>query len=221
MAAQRIAALIGDFYHPPEAMEETLRHVAGQIGFDLQAFTDPAEAPWSGLGDFRGLIVARDNRIASAEGNRVWAAPKLESAISEFTAAGGALVALHSGLASYEAGGDYFRTVRGGFLFHPREHLRCQVRALSAGHPVLSGFEQFDLDDEMYFVRVDSARTTRLLEVAHVDYGTSCAAWAHEAGRGRVFCFTPGHTTTVLNDPGYRRFLENGLRWALRAGKSS
>jgi type 1 glutamine amidotransferase len=63
---------------------------------------------------------------------------------------------------------------------------------------------------------VDSARTTKLLELAHADYGTSCAAWAHEAGKGRVFCFTPGHTDEVLNDPGYLGVLERGLRWALR-----
>jgi hypothetical protein len=36
-----------------------------------------------------------------------------------------------------------------------------------------AGFVGFELTDEMYFVRVDSARTTRLLEIAHPDYGTS------------------------------------------------
>ncbi|MGA2639799.1 MAG: ThuA domain-containing protein [Spirochaetia bacterium] len=220
MAANRIAALVGDFYHEPEAMRDTLRQAAGQVGFELQTFTDPAELPWSALGDFRGLIIAKENRIAPAESNAVWATPKHESAISEFAAAGGAVIALHNGLASYDVEGDYFRTMRGGFLFHPKEHPRFQVRALPVGHPVLSGFKEFDLVDEMYFVRVDSARTTRLLELAHVDYGTSCAAWAHEAGRGRVFCFSPGHTTEVLNHPGYRRFLDHGLRWALRVEKS-
>jgi type 1 glutamine amidotransferase len=34
--------------------------------------------------------------------------------------------------------------------------------------------------------------------------------------RGRVFCFTPGHTAEVLNNPVYRGFLERGPRWALR-----
>jgi type 1 glutamine amidotransferase len=54
----------------------------------------------------------------------------------------------------------------------------------------------------------------KLLELSQADYG-ACAAWAHEAGKGRVFCFTPGHTDEVLNDPGY---LGSGARpaWALR-----
>ena len=86
--------------------------------------------------------------------------------------------------------------------------------------PSSPGSKTFELKDEMYFVHVLSSRTTRLLELVHADYGTSCAAWAHEAGRGRVFCFTPGHTTEVLNDPGYTGFLDRGLRWALRVEKA-
>lgn len=194
MAAHQIAALVGDFYHESKAMTDTLRQAAGRIDFELQTFTDPAEVPWDSLGGYGGLIIAKENRIAPTESNAVWAASKHESAIAQFAAAGGAVIALHNGLASYDFDGPYLRTVRGGFQFHPREHPRFQVRALTVDHPILAGFEGFDLKDEMYFMRVDSSRTTRLLELAHADYGTSCAAWAHEAGRGRVFCFTPGHT---------------------------
>lgn len=129
------------------------------------------------------------------------------------------MIGLHNGLASYDAEGAYYQTVRGGFQYHPKEHAWFQVRALAGDHPLLAGFRGFELKDEMYFVRVDSARTTRLLELAHPDYGTSCAAWAHTVGTGRVFCFTPGHTAEVLNDPEYRRFLEHGMRWALGAEK--
>jgi len=220
MAGLRIAALVGDFYHAPEAMRDTLQQAVERAGFELQSFTDPAEVPWDILADFRGLIMAKENRIAPAESNAVWATGKHESAIADFAAAGGAVIALHNGLASYDVEGAYFQTVRGGFQFHPKEHPRFQVRALPVNHAVLAGFKGFELKDEMYFVRVDSSRTTRLLELAHIDYGTSCAAWAHEVGRGRVFCFTPGHTVEVLSDPGYRRFLDRGLRWALRVEKA-
>jgi len=166
------------------------------------------------------LVMAKENRVTPAESNAVWATGRHETAIAEFAAPGGAVIGLHNGLASFDMEGAHCQTVRGGFQYHPKEHPRFQVRALPVDHPILAGFKGFELKDEMYFVRVDSVRTTRLLELAHADYGTSCAAWAHEVGKGRVFCFTPGHTAEVLNDPGYRALLDRGLRWALRVESS-
>jgi len=222
MAAQRVMALIGDYYHAADGIRGALEIAARQLGLELQAFTDPALLPWDSLlGSCQGLVMAKENRVAPAEGNAVWATPKHESAIAQFAAAGGALIGLHNGLASYDESGAYFQTVRGGFQFHPREHPTFVVRALRADHPAAAGFTPFTLKDEMYFVRVDSSRTTKLLELSNEDYGASCAAWAHEVGKGRVFCFTPGHNAEVLSNPGYRGMLASGLRWALRLATAS
>jgi type 1 glutamine amidotransferase len=216
MAQRKLASLVGDFYHVPDGMRDTLRQAAARISFDVDVFTDPSALPWNALGDYRGLVMVKENRIAPAESNAVWATPKHEAAIADFAAAGGAVIGLHNGLSSFDPEGPYFQTVRGGFQYHPKEHPRFQVRALPVDHPVLAGFKGFELKDEMYFVRVLSSQTTRLLQLAHADYGTSCAAWAHDVGKGRVFCFTPGHTAEVLNDTAYRALLDRGLRWALR-----
>ncbi len=216
MARQKIVALAGDYYHTPDGMKTALARAAEALGFDLEVFTDAAGLPWDALQGYRALVMAKENRVAPAESPAVWATARHELAIADFAAAGGALIALHNGLASFDEKGAYYATVRGSFQYHPREHPRFTVRALEAGHPAAAGFRPFELKDEMYFVHVDSARTTKLLELYHPDYGTSCAAWAHETGKGRVFCFTPGHTEEVLNDPGYRAALETGLRWALR-----
>ncbi len=215
MPALRIAALVGDFYHAPEDTLETLGRTARQLDLALDTFTDPSKAPWDALGSYRGLIIARENRIAPETSKEVWATARHESAMATYVRSGGALIVLHAGLASYGFGGAFFETVRGGFLYHPSEHPVFHVRALAVTHPILEGFHDLELKDEMYFVRVDSARTTSLLEVACPDYGTSCAAWAHGIGRGRVFCLTPGHTAGVLANPGYRRLLVKGIRWAV------
>jgi type 1 glutamine amidotransferase len=66
----------------------------------------------------------------------------------------------------------------------------------------------------MYFVRVDSTETTILMESWSRDYGSSAAAWAHQIGKGRVFCFTPGHREEVLAGAAYLTVLKNGIRWA-------
>jgi type 1 glutamine amidotransferase len=129
--------------------------------------------------------------------------------------AGGGLAGLHAGLASYGHAGIYCQTLHGSFVNHPEEHPEFRLRPLGTTHVLLDGFREVSFRDEMYFVRVDSGQTTRLLEVAAPDYGSSAAAWAHACGKGRVFCFTPGHRQEVLADPAYIGFLGRGIQWAL------
>jgi len=207
----KIAALIGDFYHQAGPMQATLEQTVPGAGIDF--FTDPARLPWDRLSDYKVLVVAREGRVAPKESDAVWNTVKHEEAIAAFVRAGGGLVGLHAGLASYKHTGPYGSTLHGTFFIHPEEHPEFRIRSTGAPHPLLSGFTEFSLRDEMYFVRVDSGSTTRLLETYSPDYGSSTAAWAHGCGAGRVFCFTPGHRTEVLQDPAYRGFLAQGIRW--------
>ncbi len=219
--AGRIAALVGDYYHKAEPMVEALEAAARSLGLTVDPFEDPLALPWDRLQPYRAIVVAREDRVAPAESKEVWAGSRHETALAGFVRAGGALLVLHAGLASYPTDGPWFDTVRGAFQFHPSEHPHFSVRARHAApstpspHPILEGFSPFEIQDEQYFVRVDSARTTCLLDVASSDYGSSCAAWAHSVGTGRVFCLTPGHNPPVLANPSYRMVLARGFRWAL------
>jgi type 1 glutamine amidotransferase len=221
MEKLRIAALVGDFYHAPEPMIRALEASIDGKAYALEAYVDPRKLPWDSLGGYAALVVAREGRVAPDTSDEVWNTERHERAIADFTASGGALVALHAGLASYDLAGLYGRTIRGTFLFHPKEHPRFTVRSSGVNHPVLADFRELALRDEMYFVRIDSSDTRRLLEAASPDYGSSAAAWAHTLGSGRVFCLTPGHNPEVLSDPGYRNLLKSGIGWALAKGSSS
>jgi len=219
MAGKRIVALVGDFYHQAGPMRDALRAVADALDAVVEPVDDPATLDWSALPRDGALVVARENRLAPQEDPKAtWITQTHESGLAAFVAGGGSLAVLHAGLASYPFEGPWWDTVRGGFLFHPSEHPHFTVRSLEVPHPSVRGFSGLSLTDEMYFVRVDAARTTRLLEVSSPDYGVSCAAWAHAVGKGRVFCLTPGHTAQVLADPGYRSLLGNGLRWVMDRG---
>ncbi len=208
---KRMAALIGDYYHEPGPLRSALEELV--TGNEIDFFTDPFQAPWDRLMDYGVLLVAREGRINPAESSAVWYTERHENAIAAFVRAGGGLVGLHAGLASYKHGGAYGSTLHGTFFSHPEEHPEFRLRSTGAPHPVLSDFSELSLRDEMYFVRVDAGATTRLLETWSPDYGSSTAAWAHQCGAGRVFCLTPGHRPEVLQDPGYRAFLARGVLW--------
>jgi type 1 glutamine amidotransferase len=210
----RIAALIGDFYHEPgpqrAAIEGSLPSDRARIDF----FSDPAALPWTDLSDYDALVVAREAKLAPRESDATWMTENEERALHAFVRSGKGLVGLHSGLASYGHASTYGRILHGSFIVHPEEHPSYHLRSTGATHEILDGFRDFDLKDEMYFVRIDSSATTRLLEATSPDYGSSAAAWAHAVGAGRVFCFTPGHRAEVLSDPAFRSLLGRGIRWA-------
>ncbi|MCX7028845.1 MAG: ThuA domain-containing protein [Spirochaetes bacterium] len=215
MPTSRIAALIGDDYHEPGHMRAALEAAAG-ADVRIDFFTDPLAVPWGKLSDYGVLVMAREGRMAPRESKALWNTERHEQAIAAFVRAGGSLVGLHAGLASYAHAGPYGSTLHGTFFSHPEQHPEFRVRSTGAAHVLLEGFSEVSFRDEMYFMRVDSADTTRLLESSAPDYGSSTAAWAHECGAGRVFCFTPGHRREVLEDPSYRRFLAKGIQWVRR-----
>jgi type 1 glutamine amidotransferase len=215
MNTSRIAALIGDDYHEPGPMRAALEAAAGTDA-RIDFFTDPLAVPWEKLSDFGVLVMAREGRLAPRESKARWNTERHEQAIAGFVRAGGGLLGLHAGLASYAHAGPYGSTLHGTFFSHPEQHPEFRVRSTGAAHVLLEGFSEVLFRDEMYFMRVDTEDTTRLLEASAPDYGSSTAAWAHECGAGRVFCFTPGHRREVLEDPAYRRFLAKGIQWVRR-----
>ena len=215
MDTSRIAAVIGDFYHEPGPMRAALEAAAGADA-RIDFYTDPLAVPWERLSDYGVLVMAREGRAAPRESKALWNTERHEQAIAAFVRSGGGLVGLHAGLASYAHAGPYGSTLHGTFLIHPEQHPEYRVHSTGAGHVLLEGFAEVAFRDEMYFMWVDAADTTRLLEVSSPDYGSSTAAWAHACGAGRVFCFTPGHRNEVLEAPAYRRFLARGIRWVRR-----
>lgn len=216
MAAIRIAAVLGDYYHKPDGQRAALEAVAGDLGGQMDVFTSPLDVPWDSLSRWTVIVMAREGRSAPAQSKDVWFTASHQQAISAYVKSGGALVGLHAGLASYGHDGEYGRTIHGSFINHPVEHPQFLVRPTRASHEITRDVKEFSIRDEMYFVRVDSAQTTVLMETYSPDYGSSAAAWAHQAGGGRVFCFTPGHRDEVLSDPAYRVVLGRGIRWAAR-----
>lgn len=214
MKTIRVAALLGDFYHTPDAQQQALEAAAADLEARIEVFLDPLTLPWGALSEWSMIVVAREGRVAPQQSDAVWFTSAHQQALSSFVRSGGALIGLHAGLASYGHDGEYGRAIHGSFINHPAEHPVFRVRLARAQHEITRDLSEFSIRDEMYFVRVDSTETTVLLESWSPDYGSSAAAWAHQAGEGKVFCFTPGHRQEVLSHPGYRTVLARGLRWA-------
>ena len=99
------------------------------------------------------------------------------------------------------------------FLMHPRP---CEVRVhVLAEHPVTEGVKSFTLPepDEHYHMRMTAEEGVQILADTVSEHGTQPGLWVSRYGKGRVCCFTPGHTTEILTCDGYVRIMKNAAAW--------
>jgi len=86
-----------------------------------------------------------------------------------------------------------------------------------ADHPILEGIEQFDVIDEQLTVSIPDESCVEILGYASSkEAGQSIAAWACEAGDGRVAGISLGHLTESLEHPSMIRLIQNAAKWCAR-----
>jgi hypothetical protein len=90
-------------------------------------------------------------------------------------------------------------------------------------HPITQGVEPFKIDDgwlfKLHFTEglkgiTPLLRTDDPKAKAKPKPEESTVAWAYEREAGRSFTFTGGHLHASFHQPGYRKFLVNGVLWS-------
>ncbi|MDJ0849208.1 MAG: ThuA domain-containing protein [Myxococcota bacterium] len=120
-----------------------------------------------------------------------------------------------------------------------RHAVKHRLRVVEPAHPVVQGLgEGFEIEDEVYLLEVFEADVLPLLRSDHefVDAnfyssalavrgemfsregwshapGSDLVAWARRAGRSPVVTITCGDGPTAYANEGFRRLLENAVRW--------
>jgi len=207
--AQRIVAVLGDYYHRADWAEGALRRALAPLP-DVELRLADESALAEALEERPELVVLfKEDRVdPEAPAPRRWMDEALQRRIAAYVEDGGSWLAWHSGLASYDPEGAYVGMLRGCFLSHPAAHQ--WVRYVGATPEETS----YELYDEHYFVACDESRTDVFLRSSSVD-GASIAGWAHAFGRGRVCCYTPAHTEAALAGEDVAAALRRRIAWCL------
>lgn len=208
MNAMRVLVFCDDLYHPAATVRAGLGPLAasGRFVFDWienAAGWDPTRLP-----GYPVVLLSKSN-VNSATDKRAWLAGPTEDALGAYVRAGGGLVAVHSGTASYR---DWpaVRAVLGGvFVSHPppgpivvepvREHRLC------AGVTA-----PFAIHDEHYQMVIDDPSMDVFLHTRS-EHGVQPAGWSRSVGAGRVIVVTPGHFADVWLHSSMQRLLANAL----------
>jgi type 1 glutamine amidotransferase len=141
--------------------------------------------------------------------------------LQKYLEGGGGLVALHDGMCSDDAG--WFATVAGGAKQHGERNYspgRLKLTFVDRGHPVAEGLEDYEVDDEAFFL-LTKAPGMRVLATSPlpVNGQVEPQVWTYERTLPggtpyRAFVSMQGHHYKTFSVPAHRALILRGIAWA-------
>lgn len=135
------------------------------------------------------------------------------------------LVVTHHALVSYQGWPEFERIIGGTYpesqdkkgKVTPElgyEHdVELPVVIVAKDHPITAGLKDFTLTDEIYWGFRTRADVTPLLTTTHAKSGKPLA-WFRSEKNSRVVYLQSGHGPSAYQNPNYRQFLAQSIRWA-------
>lgn len=214
----RLVAVLGDYYHDPILFKQTMEHIlkglqelnqTKEITIDYVNRQDVTNylTPETDL-----VILAAENRLnPDADDVKTWMTEQISESIAAYVSDGGAWLAWHSGLASYDNYPIYLNMLKGSFDYHPEEHKEVTYTLIDQAITPLKD-TTFTFEDEHYFVTCYTDETNVFLESTS-DVGKSIAGWYHNFGNGKVLCFAPAHKKVGLSHASTTQLFIQSIAW--------
>ncbi|WP_330632976.1 PVC-type heme-binding CxxCH protein [Halocatena halophila] len=183
----------------------------------------------------RGIEVMYTDRLADLESstlhrydawllydNRSGLTESQEESIVEFVENGGGFVPIHSASACFTDSDAFIELVGGQFESHGYGEMSTTFER--PAHPVLSGLEPIVAEDETYRHTNLNDDITVLAYGDFPDYGENESpepwSWIRTQGDGRVFYTAWGHDRGTWETEGFKRLIENAIRWVTHNGET-
>ena len=137
-----------------------------------------------------------------------------EEGLLTYIRAGGGFYGLHTAAASFRESAGYHGMLNGFFDGHS-PYMDFKVNVSDAGHPITEGLADFEVTDELYYLKHNPATSHHLMHAYdHTKEETHVMAFHHTYGEGRVFYFALGHDMAVLENPSFQTIIRLGALWA-------
>lgn len=137
-----------------------------------------------------------------------------EAGLLNYIRTGGGFFGLHTAAASFRDAEGYHGMLNGFFNGHS-PYMDFTVNVSDAEHPITEGLSDFEVTDELYYLKHNPAASRYLMHA--YDYTkdeTHVMAFHHTYGEGRVFYFALGHDMAVLENPSFQTVILRGALWA-------
>lgn len=136
-----------------------------------------------------------------------------ESGLLQYIESGGGFFGLHTAAASFRESEGYHGMLNGFFNGHS-PYMDFTVNVTEFNHPITVGLTDFDVKDELYYLKHNPEDSTHLMS-AYDDTKdeTHVMAFYHIYGEGRVFYFALGHDMEVLENSTFQEIIHRGVLW--------
>lgn len=143
-------------------------------------------------------------------GNRTGLSPEQEYALLTYVSEGGGFTAIHTASASFNDSDAFVNLIGGAFKTHGAGTF--STRRVESDHPVKQDVPEFESWDETYVHMKHNPDKTVLSVRVEGDHEEPWT-WVRNHGDGRVFYTAWGHDERTWSNEGFKKLLENGLRW--------
>ena len=139
-----------------------------------------------------------------------------ETGLLRFIKEGGGFFGLHTAAASFRESEGYHGMLNGFFNGHS-PYMDFTVTVSDAAHPITEGISDFNVTDELYYLKHDASASHHLMQAYdETKDETHVMAFHHTYGAGRVFYFALGHDMAVLENPSFQAVIRRGALWVGR-----
>lgn len=220
MAAQAHALIVSgegryaDPWHPFAETSARLAEVVADAGYGVE-IDGSADAR---LADLRGidlLVLNLGNPGEPTSADEATADSATRAGLLDYLGRGGALLAMHVASTSFPAVPEWEAVLGGiwvrGTTMHPPRG-RAYVHVHPARHAIVSGLDDFELEDERYSDLRVADDVSSLAEHEH-EGRMHPLLWTHRFGDARVVYDALGHDAASFQSATHRRILHRAVRW--------
>lgn len=136
-----------------------------------------------------------------------------EAGLLNYIRSGGGFFGLHTAAASFRESEGYHSMLNGFFNGHS-PYMDFTVNVSDSEHPISAGLTDFEVTDELYYLKHDPGTSQHLMSAYDNTKGeTHVMAFHHKYGEGRIFYFALGHDMAVLENPSFQEVVRRGVLW--------
>ena len=207
--------LVDDFWHRADTIEPLQEILFPADEWKVVFTKDPKELYENA--DIDLLVSFKDPIENDQIPTPIWCDDKWTECFLDMIKQGVGFIAVHAATTDLPEDHQMVKElIHSVFVTHPQA---CEVRVdILKEHPVTEGVVNFTIpvNDEHYQMKMeDNAKFTILANTVSQN-GSQPGLWVSEYGKGRICCFTPGHTTEALTCEGYTKIMKNAVRWCTR-----